>query len=113
MTYYLFYCKYNTGLRYTLDKFSNIASKRLKLILVSPFQRQNFIFIIGPDNNNIVPRCKYLERGVIDSFVRYHNEISTAKQTSKSSSNAKKDKALFFGKHPDQFQFNQLMWRDY
>ena len=94
-------------MHYKLDKFSNIASKHLKLILVSPFQRQNIIFIIGPENNNNnnnVPRCKYFERGVMDSFLRYQNEISTAKQTSKSSSNAKKkDKAHFFGKHPDQF----------
>ena len=102
------------------DKILITKNKHLKTFLAFHYQRPTFVFTIGQKKivNKIIARTKYIEQGVINSDVRYHNEILRANETlSKYSVTAKQIyKALFlekFKKVPGQFQFGQLTWREF
>ena len=94
-----------------------IAKSMLKIFLVFHYQRQTFIF----DNRTrklgtkIIAGTKYIEEGVINSGVRYHNEIFRAIENfSKYSVTAKKYTQLFFQKisRRNQAKFSLANWRD-
>ena len=61
------------NLNYTFDKFSNIASRHLKIILIPHFQWQTYFHNRTRKLvKKIVARSKHLEHCVINSGLRYH-----------------------------------------
>ena len=97
----------------------NYKKQAFKNISGIPLPRANFYFHNRTRKlvNKIIARTKYIEQGVINSGVRYHNEILKANETLSKSCNCQKTyQAHFlekFKKDPGQIQFDQLTWREF